>query len=385
MKKQQITTHQPDMPARHGGDIYRNPVPHDFSINLNPLGMPEGVKRRLRETVENWARYPDTRCETLRTALAASHRIPADWILCSNGAADLIYQLVRTLKPKQALLPAPGFAEYEQALIQADCGIRYVRLNPEHQFLPDMRQFCEAVTPDTDLVFFCNPNNPTGHAVPKNQILQLAAHCQENGTRLILDECFCDLLDDPEAFSVVLEAGRFPNLFILRAFTKTYAMAGLRLGYGICADRKLLQELSAGRQPWSISVPAQEAGCAALWEPRYLSEARALLKSGRSYLTRELRRLGFRVYDSDINFILFFYEEEPRPLCLYEACLKRGVLLRDCSNFTGLSYGYYRVCVSRPEENHILVHTLKQIVADMRKHAKEKADHELIPDHPCGR
>ena len=372
-------------PARHGGDIYRNPVRHDFSINLNPLGMPERVKQRLRETVEDWARYPDTRCEALRSALAAFHQIPADWILCSNGAADLIYQLVRTLQPKQALLLAPGFAEYEQALLQADCEIRYVRLKPENRFLPDMRQFCEAVTPDTDLVFFCNPNNPTGHAVPKDQILDLAAHCQETGTRLILDECFCDLLDDPEMFSVVSEAEQFSNLFILRAFTKTHAMAGLRLGYGICADQELLQKLILGRQPWSISVPAQEAGCAALGETNYLSEARELLKTGRAYLTRELRRLGFRVYDSDINFILFFYEEESGPLYLYEACLKRGVLLRDCSNFTGLSYGYYRVCVSRPEENEILVHTLEQILSDIRKQAKEKADHELISDHPCGR
>ena len=184
---------------------------------------------------------------------------------------------------------------------------------------------------------------------------------------LILDECFCDLLDHPEAYSVVPEAEHFPGLFILRAFTKTYAMAGLRLGYGICADRGLLRRLSAGRQPWSISVPAQEAGCAALRESVYLNEARELLKAGRVYLTRELRRMGFLVYDSDINFILFFYRQEPRPLYLYEACLQRGILLRDCSNFTGLACGYYRICVSGQKENQILVHTLEQILEETGK------------------
>ena len=355
MKKQQMS-------ACHGGDIYRNPILHDFSVNLNPLGLPEGVKRRLKETVEDWACYPDTQCEALRASLAAFHQVSADTILCSNGAADLIYQLVRTLKPKQALLLSPGFAEYEQALKHANCEIRYVRLKPEQNFLPDMRQFCAAITSGTDLVFFCNPNNPTGHAVPKDRILELAARCEETKTRLILDECFCDLLDDPEAFSLVSEANRFLNLFILRAFTKTYAMAGLRLGYGICGDPELLKKLAAGRQPWSISVPAQEAGCAALGETAYLKEARALLKTGRIYLTGELRRLGFVVYESDINFILFFYATEPQPLYLYESCLKQGVLLRDCSNFTGLSYGYYRVCVSRQEENRILIRTLEQIL-----------------------
>ena len=184
---------------------------------------------------------------------------------------------------------------------------------------------------------------------------------------MVLDECFCDLLDHPEAYSVVPEAEHFPGLFILRAFTKTYAMAGLRLGYGICADRGLLRRLSAGRQPWSISVPAQEAGCAALRDSMYLNEARELLKAGRVYLTRELRRMGFRVYDSDINFILFFYGQEPGPLHLYEACLKRGILLRDCSNFTGLACGYYRICVSGQKENQILVHTLEQILEETGK------------------
>lgn len=144
-------------------------------------------------------------------------------------------------------------------------------------------------------------------------------------------------------------------------------MAGLRLGYGICADRDLLRTLSYGRQPWSISVPAQEAGCTALGEAAYLNEARGILKTGRTYLSRELRRLGFVVYDSDINFILFYDQEESRPLFLYEACLKQGVLLRDCSNFTGLSHGYYRVCVSRQEENRVLIHTLEQILAETRK------------------
>ena len=116
MSGQQISSLGPGMPVHHGGDIYRNPVRHDFSINLNPLGMPEGVKRKLLETVEDWACYPDPECEALRAALSAFHKVPADRILCSNGAADLIYQLVRTLKPRHALLLSPGFAGYEQGL-----------------------------------------------------------------------------------------------------------------------------------------------------------------------------------------------------------------------------------------------------------------------------
>ena len=354
---------QSGSPVCHGGDVYRNRVLYDFSINLNPLGMPEGVKQRLRETVENWARYPDPQCEALRRALAGFHKVSIDQILCSNGAADLIYQLVRILKPKRALLFAPGFAEYEQALALCGCNTEYEPLLPEEQFLPDIDRFCARITEKTDLIFICNPNNPTGHAVPKRELVKLAERCQETGTRMILDECFCDLLDDPERYSMVSEAERFPDLFILRAFTKTYAMAGLRLGYGICSDETLMRRLVLERQPWSISVPAQEAGCAALEETAYLETARVLLKAERKTLTDGLRRLGLTVFDSDINFILF-YRQEKDTETLYEACLRCGVLLRDCSNFTGLTQGYYRICVGRPEENRALLRILEQILEE---------------------
>ena len=188
--------------------------------------------------MEDWGRYPDPQCEALTRALADYHQIAADRILCSNGAADLIYGLVQSIKPRQALLLSPGFAESTSRYLPGQTVISAISgFSRKKQVLPDVQQLCEQITPDMDLIFFCNPNNPTGHAVPREQILQIAKRCEETATRLILDECFCDLLDHPEAYSVVPEAEHFPNLFILRAFTKTYAMAGLRLGYGICAIR----------------------------------------------------------------------------------------------------------------------------------------------------
>jgi len=345
----------------HGGDIYRNPSVTDYSVNSNPLGVPEAVRKSVQESADRIMYYPDVRCDRLRESISDFERIEKEKILCGNGAAELFFAVVMAVRPKKALVTAPAFSEYERALGTVGAEVQYYRLKEEQDFRIQ-EDILEQITEDTDMIFLCNPNNPTGHAVPREQILQIAERCEETAARLILDECFCDLLDHPEAYSVVPEAEHFPGLFILRAFTKTYAMAGLRLGYGICADRGLLRRLSAGRQPWSISVPAQEAGCAALRESVYLNEARELLKAGRVYLTRELRRMGFLVYDSDINFILFFYRQEPRPLYLYEACLQR-----DCSNFTGLACGYYRICVSGQKENQILVHTLEQILEETGK------------------
>ena len=255
---------------------------------------------------------------------------------------------------------------------------------PETGFITDISRFCEQITPETELVFFCNPNNPTGHAVPKHQMLQIAERCQKTGTWLILDECFCDLLENPEAFSVVSETERFSRLFILRAFTKTYAMAGLRLGYGICADRDLLRTLFTDASPGASSVPAQEAGCAALGEAAYLNEARGILKTGRTYLSRELRRLGFVVYDSDINFILFYDQEESRPLFLYEACLKIGCPAAGLQQFHR-TFPWILSCLrqqagGKPGADP---YTGADPGRDKKKvKTKEKADHEFISDYP---
>lgn len=351
---------EPYKASGHGGDVYRNQVSHDFSINLNPLGMPQGVKKVLKHSVDGWARYPDPECGALKNALAGYHHVPAEWILCANGAADLIFQAVRILAPKKALLFAPSFSEYRQALMAAGCEIETLPLKKEQGFQPDIEAALDHITPETGLLFFCNPNNPTGHAVPASLVKKLADHCQKTGTWLILDECFCELLEQPEDFSMMPFAGHYEKLVILRAFTKTYAMAGLRLGYALSSSGSLFQKIRQERQPWSVSVPAQEAGIAALKEQEYLKQARILIGTERAWLSGQLQELGFTVFKSDSNFILFYIEED-HPGELLQACLKRKILLRDCSNFDGLASGYYRICVGMPEKNRLLVRNLQEI------------------------
>jgi histidinol-phosphate/aromatic aminotransferase/cobyric acid decarboxylase-like protein len=143
----------------------------------------------------------------------------------------------------------------------------------------------------------------------------------------------------------------------IHAFTKTYAMAGLRLGYMILDDPELYQKIHDGMQPWSVSVPAITAGLAALKEQGYLEDARTLIQTERMYLTNELRSLGYKVYPSDANYILFYTEQKK----LYEELLKQKILIRDCSNYEGLGNGYYRVCVKNREANEILIRALKHL------------------------
>ena len=352
---------EPHKALGHGGDVYRNPVSHDFSINLNPLGMPEKVKDFLRDSVDGWGRYPDPECEALRNALAEYHHVPAEWILCANGAADLIFQVVRILAPKKALLLTPSFSEYRQALTAVGCEIETLPMKQEQQFQPDIEAVLKQITPQTDLLFFCNPNNPTGHAVSVSIVKKLADRCRQTKTWLLLDECFCELMEQPENFCMLPVVSDYENLVILRAFTKTYAMAGLRLGYAVSSSSALLQKIRQERQPWSVSVPAQEAGVAALKEQAYLKQARTLIGTERTWLICQLQKLGFTVFESDSNFILF-YRKEKDPGELFQACLRRKILLRDCSNFDGLTSGYYRICVGIPEENRFLIRNLRELM-----------------------
>ena len=337
----------------HGGDIYRHRGCLDFSSNINPLGTPDSVKKAVMESLDHLAEYPEPGSGSLCKAIAEAEQVPYDSVLCGNGAAELIFSVVNTARPKEALLPAPAFAEYEQALRMNGCLVRHCFLKEENGFAPDL-SFCDQITEKTDMVFFCNPNNPTGRSVGKEFLEKLLARCKETGTILFLDECFGDFAEDPDEISCKGALDRFPNLFILKAFTKRYGMAGLRLGYGMCSDYAFLGKVRESIQPWNVSVPAQMAGIAALSETGFAEKARAVIFQERPFLKKTLQEAGFRVFPSDANYLFFKGRED-----LADRLLEQGILIRDCSNYAGLSRGFFRIAVRTHPENRILAAALK--------------------------
>ncbi len=341
----------------HGGDIYGRPVELDFSANLNFLGMPDSVRQAAKEGVDASVHYPDPQCRELRAALSQAEGVPEDWILCGNGAADLIFGLALAEKPRRALVWAPGFYEYEQALHAVGCRVDYLPLRKEEGFAY-RAEALEAVTPETDMLFFCNPQNPTGQAASAEFVEALLDRCRKTGTLCVADECFLEFLDLEEQFSAKPSLGSMENLFVLKAFTKLYAMPGLRLGYGLCGDTGRLARMKEVLQPWSVSVPAQRAGAAALKETEYVRRTQALVRQERRFLREGIGRLGGRVYGSKANFIFFQGPED-----LAEFCLARGILIRDCRNYRGLGPGCYRVAVRSREENSRLLEVLRERMA----------------------
>ena len=344
----------------HGGDWagYRARFGHDaldFSANVSPLGLPQGVADAIVAALPTADRYPDPLCRELRTALSRAEQLPEPWILCGNGAADLIYRLVWALKPRRALLPAPTFAEYAAALESVGCEVKRETLHEADDFAVT-EAFVQAVNQSIDLVFLCQPNNPTGQITPPELVQRLVRRCADCGAVLVVDECFLDFLPDADGWTAkpLLESG---NLVILKAFTKLYGMAGVRLGYCLCGDEALLEKMQTAGQPWAVSSLAQAAGAAALKETAYVDEVRALIARQRPVLTAGLRALGLRVIDGKANYLLF-----RAPADLNERLRPLGTQVRSCANYPGLGPEWYRTAVRTAPENARLLELMKEVL-----------------------
>ena len=346
----------------HGGDWagYRAEFGRDaldFSANVSPLGLPEGVAAAITAALPTADRYPDPLCRALRGALAAQEGVPAEWILCGNGAADLIFRLALALRPRRALLPAPTFAEYAAALDTVGCEVQRFRLDEAENFAVT-DAYIDAVTEKTDLVFLCQPNNPTGQITPPERVARLLQRCAACGAMLAVDECFLDFLPDRDALTAKRLLRDAPDLIILKAFTKLYAMAGVRLGYALSSNAQLLEKMRGAGQPWAVSSLAQAAGLAALKENEYADRVRALIEAERPKLAAGLRTLGLRVIEGRANYLLFRAPED-----FGEKLRRRGAVVRSCGNYPGLDAGWYRTAVRTAAENAELLRIMGEVLS----------------------
>ena len=332
------------MVYEHGGDVYRNKVRLDFSVNTNPLGMSENVKKAIAENIEQFGIYPDAMCINLRNAIAEKEQVGIDNVLCSNGAAEMIFAVVRAVMPKKTLLLAPTFSEYERALKSVGSQICYYYLKEKNDF--ELQDDFIDYLDDIDMVFICNPNNPVGKVADKKTAQHIAEVCGEREIVCVFDECFMDLAD---GYSMK------EKVPVIKAFTKTYAMAGLRLGYMI-ADTDFVCDVQRQLPMWNVSAAAQIGGFTAINDNDYLEKGKQIIREEREFLMGELKNLGFKVFNSDVNFILF-----KGSIGLDKSLLKREILIRNCGNFNGLDEGFYRIAVKKHDENAEFIRELGDI------------------------
>lgn len=338
------------MKNEHGGDTFEREIVYDFSANLNPLGLPESVKNALKKSISEWEKYPDPFCRSLVKKLSECENFPPENIVCGNGAADLIFRIVQTVKPKKSVVCTPSFSEYSKALIQNECEILYYFLSEKSGFALD-EKILEMLDESVQMLILCTPNNPTGRTIDGELLRRICEKCEANDIVFLCDECFIGFTEN----AAHAEQFMNPNVVVLKAFTKIYAMAGLRLGYALFGDAELAEKVRRNDQFWSVSAPAQTAGEAALDEKNYLEKTLELEKAERKFLTENLRNFGFKVYPSEANFILFYTK-----LPLDEMLLSEKILIRNCANFDGLEQGYFRIAVRSHEENFALVSAIER-------------------------
>lgn len=353
----------------HGGDIYKTQLELglsedeilDFSANISPLGIPEGVIRAVTEHLKGAVHYPDPSSRRLRMSLSEALSVPEDWIICGNGAADIIYRFIFSKKPKRALVPAPTFVEYEEAMRCVGTEVLHYNLN--HVDFKIGMDFIDRIDDGVDAVFVCNPNNPTGVLTSRTLLLEILHKAAACGACLVIDECFLDFLEDEARYTLVDALGQSGNLLILKSFTKMYAIPGIRLGYGLCSDAGLIEHMQKAGQSWPVSTLAEAAGIAALLETDYRKQVIEYVNRERHYLEKAFDKLGIRYIHGHANYMLI---QTPGVNDLSSRLLPSGIMIRTCESYHNLNESYYRIAVNGRGANEKLIGCLETALSDCK-------------------
>ncbi len=347
-------------PVPHGG-IYStglqvDPKIIDFSSNVNPLGFPTAVKDVIKKNMNLLSVYPDPNSLKLRNDLAKYTGITKDQIVAGNGATEIIYNFCTAFLSKKSfvVIPIPTFGEYEAAARLHGAKISYLRtmnLNKNVSQLQD--SFTKA-----DCSFICNPNNPTGILISRKNMLKILETAYDKSTLMFVDECFIELVPKSNE-SIVTYLKEFDNLFILRSLTKSFGLAGLRIGYGL-GSKKVVDILLRIKLPWNVNGLAQKAASAALSCISHLNKTRLLVKRELKFMIDSISKIsGFTCYDSATNFILI--KSTMNSKTVQKKLIEKKILVRDCSTFRGLDNKFIRVAVRTHKENVKLVRALEEI------------------------
>ena len=371
--------------GEHGGGMAPDQIRLDFSVNTNPFGMPEGVRKVLSDAAEPGGYYPDINSRLLREKILdheknhyqGTQSLQISQIVAGNGASELIMALAhayskvcsntypKTCLKNAVMLQTPLFSGYERAFSASGAKLLFMEHDSDFSIAPDTPE--KIVKEQPDMVVLCQPGNPTGAMIEEHLLEEIVKACMITGSLLIVDECFIAFTENAGARSAsrFLESGC--SLVILRAFTKLCAMPGLRLGYAVCAEEKTADRLREHLPEWNVSTIAQAAGCAALEDEKYIPDTTNRIRQERERLRSRLGETGFKTVKGEADFILLHSDIE-----LYEKLLRQGILIRRCSNYRGMPRtGYYRIAVRLPEEDDILLEALEEIVKSIAAETEE--------------
>lgn len=348
----------------HGGNIYKKAKELgmdenkilDYSANISPLGLPEYIRNAIIAAIDGTINYPDPECTELRKAISKEDGVEPQCISCGNGGADMLYRLAFGLKPKKVLLPVPAFVEYEEAMTAAGAEMVYYAMKEDLLIREDITEW---ITPETDLVIICNPNNPTGLLTKRELIIKVLEKAKKTDTMVMIDECFLEICREEAEYTVKPWIEQYDNLMILKSFTKLYAIPGVRLGYLLSGNPQIIEKVNRSGQAWSVSHIAQCAGVAALGNPEYKQAVIDTVEKELDFMKEELKKLPLILYDGNANYLFF---RTPGIIDLDKQLEHYGIMIRNCSNYVNLGNDYWRVAVKAHGDNLRLIAALKEIL-----------------------
>src|SRR5499426_1304508 len=355
----------------HGGDVYAwaqraRIAPEeisDFSASINPLGPPASARKAFQKSYKEVMRYPEPYGEELKEALAKHHGMKPAEILVGNGSTQLIYLLCSALRPRKALVVAPAFSEYANALKLAGAKVRFLSLATDGSFEFSTEKFMAAWGKDDGIAFLTTPNSVTGQLIPRAEVEKIARIALLERRFLVIDEAFIDFV---EAESVKQLIRHNPYLIILRSLTKYYALPGLRLGYLLAHSRRVAQ-FAAYLEPWSVNGPAQKVALACLANRSFRLKTERWLRREKNYLTQALIGLkSFYPYPSSANFLLVRIANNASATELRSFLLNQKILIRAWNSFAGVGADHFRIAVRRRKDNQRLLEALREWTARLR-------------------
>lgn len=372
----------------HGGNIYKifreKNIDKilDYSSNINPYGVPENLKKEIFEKLFVLERYPDPDYIELREKIAEKNNLNIENIIVGNGATEIIFLFMKILSPKKVLIVSPTFGEYERAikastLANDSLEINYFELKEAENFVLNIKNLETELENNYDLLILCNPNNPTGQFLKLKKIEEILKICEQKNTKLFVDEAFVEFVEDWENESIINSKENKENLFVIRAFTKFFAIPGLRLGYGICFNNNLLKKMLEKKEPWSVNNIADLAGKTVLDDENYIQKTKEWIKDQKKYMYENLNKIeGLRAYKTEVNFILLKIEDNLLEKGLdvknlRKKMLEKGILIRDASNFIYLNKHYFRLAIKDKLNNEKVIETLTSILKKYKKIKKK--------------
>ncbi len=338
---------------RHGGDIYSNSIRLDFSVNVNPLGIPGRVKKQLEHAMSYAEHYPDYHQTLFRSVIGQRHGVRSAQVLGGNGASEIFMAVMHGIHPHKVLIPVPSYIGYEYVCNAIEADIDFYERKSEFGLGQRFISYLEEHAKETDMVILSSPNNPTGLMISIPTIDTILDICERNDIYCMLDLCFLDLTDLSDEYEEYFRSHVFPHLIRVYGFTKTFAMPGLRLGY-LIASEEVRDRVAAHIPEWNLSILAQLAGVACMEEQQYLLESREFIRRERPWRREKLRELGIETYDSAANF-LFMITDKP----IFDILFHDRILIRDCDNFRGLTKGSYRIAMRGHDDNQELIRVLR--------------------------